>query len=594
MYVCSYIQYDYLYFYLQEAVTAGNMLTRRSATQVASEGNKRKTCKYYKTHKSLHCREAQHLSQTGVSSSDGGIGHVPCTPHFVDASTNTESEDGTNTSNAASQFVQNSPTSSQEEEVGESNEANPPDDEQQNNLDSQAGGLHLLHRRAQGWLDRFGAVQPTFLPDRQVLHYTAMVIRVAEVLQSYSVAEIIHHLTSIRCHDGSPFLAGSMLIAPDNQIYKIFTALEQMNILTTRDGHFMEAILNAMHKPSAMHHVAKFHSMANTPPPLQQVPELTCSDRFLFSVCDCLGSLPSMFFEEIVRVKMILCQYLQFEKYTTQFRGWKQLEAPNECAIFFQAPYAYFDQLFVMFFHETGPLFQQNVVSLDVYLDSRLSLQMTPQEAFCLLHSLSLSGCPGGVLVSRSHRPVSCVVEITGEATSYFVWVSACLEKKDATWRSDQDIVQSLHAHLVGSEKMCASEDLKCVALTRKEQCVSGLRTFVPWEIRQCLLQEIHSAVLQDEKATSDCLSDSFKITFCGDEGNPQYITAKCTVPKLYCRGEDCSKADKKCNAVFPDIFTTDSCIKEGAKQRSAPTDTSLVQDIPVQAKRFRLADNQV
>ena len=566
------------------------MLTRRSALQV-SDSHKRKACKHYKKHTSPHCYEMQHLSQTDVSSSVGRVSHVSSVPHFVDASTNTEPEVRANTSAAASQTLHNSPTSSREEEVGENSAHNLPDDEQPNNSDLQMDALRLLHQRGQGWLNLFGAFQPTLLPERSALYYTTMVIRVAEVLQSYAIEEVIHHLSSIRCHDGSPFLARNMLTAPDNQIYKVFTALEKMNILTTRDGHFMEAILRALHKPNAMHHVAKFHSMVNTPPPLQQVPELSCSDRFLFSVCVCLGSLPAICYEEIVRVKMLICQYLRFEKYTTQFRGWKQLNAPNECEIFFQAPYAYFDQLFVMFFHETGIFLLKNVLSLDIYLDSRLSSQMTPQDAFCLLHSLYLSGCPGRVRVSRSYRAVSCVVEITGEATSYFVWVAACLGT-DSAWRRDQDVVQSLHAYLSGSDEMPDEEGLKCVSLTRKEQCVSGSHTIVPCKIRQCSLQEIHPKVMmQDGQATPE-LFDSFRITFCNDEGNPHYISANCAVPKPYCGSGQHSRMEEECNNTSAYISKTQSLIKEGARQRSASTDASVVLDIPLQAKRCRLVDN--
>lgn len=568
------------------------MLTRRSALQFASEGYKRKARKYYKNQESPPCYETQHLSQTVGLPNVGGFRHLSTAPLLVDASTNTEPEAGPNTSTAASQSLHNSPASSQEEEVGEDNEHSPPDNEQPNDSDLEMDALHLLQRRGQDWLNLFGNFQPTFVPDRSALFYTTMVIRVAELLQNHAIGEVVHHLTSIRCHDGSPFLAGNWLKAPDNQIYKVFTALERMNILTTRDAHFMEAILNALHRPSAMHYVAKFHSMVTAPPPLQQLPELSCSDRFLFSVCNCLGSLPAICYEEIVRVKMVMCQYLRFEKYTAQFRGWKQLNAPNECEIFFQAPYAYFDQLFVMFCHETGFFFLHNIVSLNLYLDRTLSLQMTPQEAFCLLHSLYQSGCPGGVPVSHSYRAVSCVVEITGEATSYFVWFAPCLEK-DGVQRSDGEIVQTLHAQLVGSEKMPVAKDLKCVSLTRKEQCVLGSRTVVPWEIRQCALQEVHSKVPQDSQATSECLPDSFKITFCSDEGNPQYITANCTVPKPYCRGHQSSQTDKECSDQQSScISDAQSPIKQGARQRSASIDTSAVLDIPVQAKRSRLAEN--
>lgn len=577
----------YFFIYRRQQASA-NMLTRKSTLNSASECYKRKTRKSYKNRES--CFETQQLSQTVTAPSDVGIGVQSSAPLLVDASTNTDPEAGPSAPNSASPSLQTSGQSSQEEEVGEENQDNPADNEAPSDLETDA--LRLLRMRQQGWLSMLGAIQPAFVPDRSALHYTTMVIRVAEVLQSHAIGEVIHNLANIRCRDGSPFLAGNWLEAPDNQIYKMFTALEKMNILTTRDGHFMEAILNAMRKPTAMHCVAKFHSMLNAPPALQQIPELSCSDRFLFSACDCLGSLSSICYEEIVRVKMVMCQYVQFEKYTAQFRGWKQLDAHNECAIFFQAPYAYFDQLFVMFFHEAGTFFLQNVVSLVFYLDDTLSLRMTPQDAFCLLHSMYESGCPGGVPVSRWYRAVSCVVEITGEATSYFVWVATKVEK-DAVWRSDLDIVQTLHTQLVDSEKMPVVEDLKCVSLTHKEQCVSGSRTLVPWEIRLCSLQEIHSTVSQSRQATSEICSNAFRITFCNVEGNPQYITADCAVPKPYYRSKQPSGTDEEFHDTTPYVADTHSPNTQEKRQIPTSADLPVELDVPVHAKRSRLEESQ-
>ena len=567
------------------------MRTRRSELHSSSEGYKRKRRKCYKNRE--YYSEMQHLSQTDTAPSDVSIGGPSSAPLLVDASTNTDPEAGPSAPTLASPSRQTSGQSSQEEEVGEDNEDNPANNEAPNGSDLEADAIRLLlQRRQQGWLSMLGAIQPAYVPDRSALYYTSMVIRVAEALQSHAIGEIIHNLTNIRCRDGSPFLAENWLEAQDNQIYKMFTALEKMNILTTRDGHFMEAILKAMHKPTALHCVAKFHSLLNAPPALQQIPELSCNDRFLFSANDCLGSLSSMCYEEIVRVKMVMCQYLQFEKYTAQFRGWKQLNSPNECAIFFQAPYAYFDQLFVMFFHEAGSFFQQNVVSLVFYLDDAPSLRMTPQDAFCLLHSMYESGCPGGVPVSHWYRAASCVVEITGEATSYFVWVSATV-KEDGIWRSDWDIVHTLHSQLVGTEKMPVVEDLKCVSLTRKEQCVSGSRVVVPWEIRLCSLQEIYTAVSQSSLATSEACSNTFRISFYSEEGNPQYITTNCTVPKPYCRGKQSAETDEEFHDTTPYFTNTHlpNTQEEGQMPISTGPDSPAELDVSVQAKRSRLEE---
>ena len=414
------------------------------------------------------------------------------------------------------------------------------DQQEQQPLHPPFGVYGRRRRRRRLWGGDYGASRVPFIPDRASMHYATMLVRICELFDKRSVGEIIHKLSNIRCHDGSPFLSSKWLEDPDGTFFGIFTSLEKYDMINLRDGFIVYELLKTMKKPFASHYIAKFHSMMNMPQATDVIPDVNATDRFVFSTKLQLSDLPAATFEEVFRIRLALCRVFGFDQHSFQFRGWMPTTFNKEIDLYWQAPYAYYDHVLFMLSREALALIRDSIMSTGMFTEVFRAQKLSGRDVFLLVRSLHKTGTVG-TLPTVAEDPstvLTSVVEFLGTGSSYLVWKRVDSVDPYGLPSCDPEYLTKLCGYLQSrSYRPEHDDDVEVVRVDIEPKTQLGDKDFIPYHYSLSCINEmrvIFTKLVEAKGENSEGPDYQLRCTYVDKDGQPMYVTGTSDVPQPY------------------------------------------------------------